>query len=163
MGGPSRSTVVRLPQLAVGGVAVGDAIANLSRAGGGFFTDPHIDGNIGTGFLKRFVVQFDYAGQVMYLAPLDPPPDDAGSFDRAGLWINAGDAGYEVMSVSPGGPADRAGLRPGDVITAIDGRPAVATDLSNARAALRTRPAGHAVAFERLGASPLAVILEELI
>ena len=163
MGGPSRSTVARLPQLAVGGVAVREVIANLSRASGGFFTDPHIDGNIGTGFLKRFVVQFDYEQQMMYLIPLDPPPADAGSFDRAGLWINASNAGYEVMSVSPGGPADRAGMQPGDIITVIDGQPAVAAELSDARALLRTRPAGQAVAFERRDASPLIVILEEAI
>jgi len=163
MGGPSRSTVVRLPQLAVGDVTVPDTIANLSRASGGFFTDPHIDGNVGTGFLKRFVVQFDYQAQVMHLVPLDPPACDAGRFDRAGLWINAGDTGYDVMSVSPGGPADRAGLCPGDVITSIDSRPAVATTLSDARAVLRTLPAGQAVVFERRGAAPLVVVLEELI
>jgi serine protease DegQ len=31
--------------------------------------------------------------------------------------------GVIVAQVSPGGPAERAGLRPGDVITAVDGRP----------------------------------------
>jgi len=36
--------------------------------------------------------------------------------------------GLRVAAVLPGGPADKAGLAPGDVITTIDGDPAVSTD-----------------------------------
>ena len=36
--------------------------------------------------------------------------------------------GVEVMSVSPSGPAEAAGLRKGDVITAVDGKPLRKTD-----------------------------------
>jgi putative serine protease PepD len=36
--------------------------------------------------------------------------------------------GLRVVAVLPGGPADNAGLAAGDVITSIDGAPAVSTD-----------------------------------
>jgi putative serine protease PepD len=40
-----------------------------------------------------------------------------------GLTTAAGSAGVEVEDVTPGGPAQRAGLRPGDVVISVDGDP----------------------------------------
>jgi C-terminal processing protease CtpA/Prc len=43
--------------------------------------------------------------------------------DGVGLEVTAGPARVVIDTVLPGGPAQRAGLRPGDEITALDGRP----------------------------------------
>jgi len=145
VGGASRSYVVRVPSLTFGSVKVPSVVAGLSQDKGGSISDPNYEGNVGSGLLKRFVVSFDYSRQTMYLKPLDPPPADAGHFDRSGIWINAADNGFEVVNVSPGGPAEQAGLLKGDVITAIDGKPARAAELSDARMLLRSLPAGTAV------------------
>jgi S1-C subfamily serine protease len=126
-------------------VKVAGPTAGLSEDKGGSFSDPNFEGNVGGGLLKRFTVTFDYANQVMYLKPIVPPPADAGRFDRSGMWINAGKAGYDVTDVSPGGPAAEAGIAVGDIITAIDGGPVVMEGLSDARIALRARPAGTKV------------------
>jgi putative serine protease PepD len=58
----------------------------------------------------------------------------------------------EVGSVSPGGPADRAGIKPGDIIIEIDGK-AVAT-ADEAIITVRSRNVGEKikVKFKRLGA-----------
>jgi hypothetical protein len=152
VGGPSRSYVVRLPSLTLGSVKVPGVVAGLSEAKAGSFSDPNYEGNIGSGFLKRFVVSFDYSRKTMYLEPLDPPSADAGAFDRSGLWINAGDSGFLVENVAPGGPAEQAGVLKGDVIAAINGKPARPEELSNARTLLRSLPAGTAVELSILRA-----------
>ena len=66
--------------------------AGLSEEKAGSISDPNYDGNVGSALLKRFVVTFDYAHQVMYLKRIEATPPDVGTFDRSGLWINAGTA-----------------------------------------------------------------------
>jgi len=142
VGGAARSYVVRVPSLTLGSVKVSNVVAGLSESRAGSFSDPNYEGNIGSGLLKRFVATFDYSHQAMYLKPLAPPPADAGSFDRSGMWINAANGGFMVEQVSSGGPAEQAGLLKGDLITAINGKPARAEELSDARTLLKTLPAG---------------------
>lgn len=145
VGGASHAYVVRMPSITLGPVKVPGVVTGLSKAKAGSFSDPSFDGNIGSGFLKRFAVTFNYNRQLMYLKRLDPQPADAGAFDRSGMWINAKDGGYIVEHVSPGGPADQAGVLKGDTILSIDGKPARAEDLSAARTTLKVRPEGSAV------------------
>ncbi|HEV8407657.1 MAG TPA: PDZ domain-containing protein, partial [Sphingomicrobium sp.] len=144
-GGASRSYVVRIPKLSLGPVKVRSIVAGLNEDKGGSLSDPNYEGNLGSGLLKRFVVTFDYRRETMYLKSLNPPPLDAGAFDRSGMWINAADVGYRVVNVSAGGPAEQAGLVMGDLITAIDRKPALPDGLADARLLLRSLPAGTAV------------------
>ncbi|HEY8525427.1 MAG TPA: trypsin-like peptidase domain-containing protein [Acidimicrobiales bacterium] len=75
--------------------------------------------------------------------------EGSGLHDRAGQ-------GAELVAVEPGGPAAAAGLRPGDVVVAIDGRPV--DRMSDLVRWLRARPPGHPaeLAVER-GGETLAV------
>ncbi|HEX5122978.1 MAG TPA: PDZ domain-containing protein, partial [Rhodanobacteraceae bacterium] len=146
VGGPARDYMVRLPSLKLGRVEVDHIAAGLSDAKGGSISDPNYDGNVGSALLKRFVVTFDYAHQVMYLRRIEPTPPDVGTFDRSGLWINAKPAGYEVVDVARDSAAARAGIAVGDVITAIDGEPVVAAKLSDTRRRFRSDPPGTAIA-----------------
>ena len=147
VGGASLSYVVRVPSITLGSVKVPSVVASLSESKAGSFSDPNYEGNIGSGLLKRFVVSFDYSRKIMYLKPLDPPPADAGAFDRSGMWINASDTGFVVEQVSPGGPAEQAGLAKGDAIKAINGKPARLEELSDARTLLKSLPPGSTVEF----------------
>ena len=145
VGGPSRSYTVRVAALKLGPVQVDGVAAGLAEDKSGSMADPNYDGNVGSGLLKQFVVTFDYAHQVMYLKRIAPTPPDVGTFDRSGLWINAKDGGFAVTDVAQGSAGVEAGVAVGDVITAIDGKPAVDAGLADARRKLRSEPAGTKV------------------
>ncbi len=145
VGGAAKSYVVRVPSLSLGPVVVENVVAGLSDAKGGSFSDPSCDGNIGSGLLKRYMVTFDYAHQLLYLKPIRPVPADTATFDRSGIWINARDAGFEVAMVAPNSPASEAGLKVGDIITDVGGRKAIPADLSRVRRDLRTLPPNSVV------------------
>lgn len=145
VGGPVKSYVARLPSLTLGNFTEPSVVADLDGPNSGSMSDPNFLGNVGSGFLKRFVVTLDYAHQIMYLKPIEPPPADIGTFDRSGMWINAADDGYKITYVSSHGPAEAAGLQAGDVITEIDGKPVKPDELAKARGQFRMRPAGSMV------------------
>jgi hypothetical protein len=145
VGGPARDYMVRLPSIRLGSVEIDNIATGLSEAKGGSFADPNYEANVGTALLKRFVVTFDYGHQVMYLKRIAPTPPDVGTFDRSGLWINATPGGFAVVDVARGSAAADAGVAVGDVIAAIDGKPAREEELSDARLLLRAGPAGARV------------------
>ncbi|MBO9707636.1 MAG: aspartyl protease family protein [Caulobacter sp.] len=158
VGGPARSYVTRVRSLNLGPVKVDTPVAGLATQSKGVFTDENFEGNVGSGLLKRFVVTFDYDRQIMYLRPIASPGADVGVFDRCGCWLNLADHGFEIKDVATGGPAEAAGLKVGDVVTAIDNRPASAVSLSDARAFFRTAPVGRPVKVDYLRAGAPASV-----
>jgi hypothetical protein len=158
VGGPAKSYVVRASSLRMNGITVPRPLAGLSLATKGSFSDPNYEGNIGGGLLKRFSVTFDYSKLRMYLRRLDNPDADVGRFDRTGMWINRADLGVEVMDLASGGPAQSAGLRVGDVITAIGGVSTKDASLSEVRRWLKLLPVEHEVAVVYLRASATATV-----
>jgi hypothetical protein len=153
VGGPVKSYVVRARKVTLGDVEIEAPVSSLSNMRAGSFSDPNYEANIGSGLLKRFVVTFDYAHQRMYLKRIEPPPADAGTFDKSGMWINLGDRGFVVADVSPGGAAEAAGMAAGDVIVALDGEGSGTLALSDARRRLRARPDGTVVKLDVLRGS----------
>jgi aspartyl protease/PDZ domain-containing protein len=152
LGGPSVGQLVRLPSFVAGTVTVADPIAALSLDTAGALTEPGTAGNIGGGILKRFTVTFDYRRQIMYLARGRAGPT-ADSFDRSGLFLVQTHAGIRVIGALTGTPAYAAGIRSGDVITAVNGRPAASIGLLDLRAQLRTSPGTRIEMMVRDGTS----------
>ena len=147
VGGSARGYITRSGEVKLGSVAVPQVVTSLSLQKKGAFASASYQGNVGGGLLKRFVVTFDYSKQIMYLKKLPGPVDDVDVFDRSGMWINAVSDGVEVMDVSNGGAAQAAGLHKGDVITAIDGKPAGSIPVYRLRESWRNRKAGTVVAL----------------
>ena len=147
VGGSSRSYVTRGRELAIGPVKIPGVVTALSLQKKGSFASPSYQGNIGGGVLKRFVVTFDYANHVMYLKPLPKPVADLDTYDRAGMWINAAKDGMEVMDLTAKGPAAKAGIEVGDIITQVNGKPATSIPVYEFRRMLRDESPGTALHF----------------
>jgi putative serine protease PepD len=63
-----------------------------------------------------------------------------------GLTTAAGSAGVEVQAITPGGPAQRAGLRSGDVVVSVDGH--AVSEPDDITAALDGNAPGDSVEIE---------------
>lgn len=151
VGGPSRSHMVRGGILKIGSsIEVDHPVTGMAADTAGAMADPTLAANIGGGILKRFIVTFDYGHSVMYLKPVAGRVDDLDTYDRAGTWFNVAPEGYNVVAVTAGGPAAVAGLKEGDVITAIDGKPVSGIALPDARQRFRDDPVGTAVTLSVL-------------
>lgn len=79
-----------------------------------------------------------------------------------GMAVTGTGAGLRVDAVTPGGPAERAGLQTGDTITRIDGKP-VRPRGSDSERALWRAPAGKAIALtvDRSGKSHVVQVTPE--
>jgi carboxyl-terminal processing protease len=72
----------------------------------------------------------------------------SGSYSGVGLWVRRTTSGVlRIESVQGGSPADLAGMRSGDVLTAVGGLPVTGRTVADVVAALRGRP-GTAVTVE---------------
>ncbi|MGH8128054.1 MAG: aspartyl protease family protein [Gammaproteobacteria bacterium] len=132
VGGSASGRIARGGVLKIGSVSVHYPVLELSTATQGAGADKYVAGNIGGEILRHFTVTFDYANQHLYLKPngnYGKPMD----YDRSGMWVNASQGGFVVKSVMAGGPADRAGIKVGDVIMALNGKSVSTFSLSGFR------------------------------
>ena len=102
-----------------------------------------VAGVIGAGFLRRFIVTFDYGRQCLFLEPNAKFSEDDEE-DKSGITLAAKGPGlktFEVAQVRPATPASEAGVRQGDVIAGVDQDAAADMTLYDVRDLLRQ--AGH--------------------
>jgi hypothetical protein len=164
VGGPTNSYMISGGELKIGSaIVVAHPVTGFATDTAGSFADPTISGNIGGGILKRFVVTFDYGHSTMYLKPVGGPVADLDTYDRAGLWFNVAANGFKVVAVTKGGPADMAGFKEGDVITAVDGKPVTGDVLPGVRQRLRNDPPGTVVTFHLAGGKDVKITLKDQI
>ena len=166
IGGPTFGFVMRGAPLQIGSITIAHPIVTLSTDKSGAMADPTVAGNIGAGILKRFIVTLDYANARMYLKPVTTKVSDLDTFDESGMWINEASNGFVVADVTGGGPAQQAGIQKGDVIVAVNGKPATAIRLYDLRKMFRDAPPGTAedLSVERDGArQTIALTLADML
>jgi putative serine protease PepD len=119
---------------------------NVAIATAGSFSQ---SGNIGVGFAipsnvaKRIADEIILNGEASHGLLGALVSDAMSSQDGAGFPI-----GVQVVEVTPGGAAELSGIRAGDIITRLDGKPV--TTASELTAAVRQEPAGSRVKIELL-------------
>jgi predicted metalloprotease with PDZ domain len=127
--------MVRMKKIELGPFAWADPLVSLSQATAGAFTSEDYAGNIGTRILERFKVTLDYERRQMWLEPgARYPRRDV--LARSGMQLARAADTVRVMAVLPGSAGAAAGLREGDVVTALDGRPAAALEPADVTAVL---------------------------
>jgi hypothetical protein len=161
--GHARALLARAGKLSFGGFDVDAPVTYLARAESGPFADPALAGNIGYGVLRRFAITFDYARQLLYFEK-NASFGEPDAHDRAGLWLERGERGFDVVDVVADSPAHAAGVVAGDVIVAVNGKPAKSMSLSELRSQLRGAP-GTKVRFTlaRKGAKEAQIVLRDLV
>lgn len=132
VGGEVKLLVGRLPRLQLGHFTLTDPVLYFAQDRKGAFANSEFSGVIGGELLCRFKVIFDYAHKRMILEP-NASLADRFEYDMSGIRLRADGADFKQLKVSrvvESSPGAEAGVREGDVIAAIDERPATAFSLS---------------------------------
>jgi hypothetical protein len=159
--GHLRALLARARKLELATIVIDDPLTTLSLQQTGALAGPDQAGNLGHGILRQFNVTLDYAAGAIYLEK-NANFGRREAFERAGMWIERSGKGFEVVDVVAGGPASEAGLRPGDVIVAVDGQAAAAMPLAAARARFKGAP-GRKVRLTIDGGARRVVTLRDLV
>jgi hypothetical protein len=139
VGGGFKAPVGRIKLLTFGRFAISDPVAVYSTAVGGAYASSVVQGSIGAEILRRFKVILDYDhGRVI----LEPNAHLVEPFevDMSGLSLMVADAREKTLKVDEvydHSPASAAGMRSGDILTGVDGRPISDLTLSDVRAMFR--------------------------
>ncbi len=148
-GGHFTTRYGRLSRMAIGPYAWDAPMVSVARAAEGAFASEEFAGNIGNRVLERFKVTLDYDHRRIYLEP----GSRFGSRDalsRSGMLVGREGGKVLALSVLPGSPAHAAGLRDGDELVRVEGRPAASYTLSQLDALLEQGADGSRVKIESL-------------
>lgn len=161
VGGPVYSWVTRAGHLELSGDKIDRPLTYLSLARAGAATDDKTAGSLGFGVLRRFSITFDYPDGKVYFEPNGSigSPDSA---DRSGLRVETSADGFKVVFVAEGSPGASAGLKAGDVIRTVDGRPAADIGLQSFRAMLKGEVGTRILLNLIEGEAPSTIELAEL-
>jgi hypothetical protein len=145
VGGAVTLLATRIDRLSIGDTGIDRPIAVLFRTAAGY---QEKDGLIGGDFLHRFLVTIDYPGRRMFLEPNRSFNDPPFAYDGSGMNIQSNDGGFFVASVLPEGPAALAGFEKGDMVLAVDGKPAAQLTRDSIRERLLYRSSGTRVTIK---------------
>jgi hypothetical protein len=160
LGGEVIHHLVRIPQLRIGQVAVDQPFITLSQDRAGAFAATDSDGILGAEIFRRYRFSLDLGGGRV-LFEETPEARNPYDFDMSGMFLVAEGKEFKtfrVLGVRKGSPADVAGIKAGDIIKGVDGRPAERWSLEALRVALRQ--AGKTVSVKWLkDGRPVTAIL----
>jgi len=160
IGGVSRGVVGRVRGLRFGSILIENPVVDFSIDERGALADTGFSGIIGADILSRFNVVIDYARSQIFLEKNRFFGEPA-EFDMSGIRFVMEGRRFEllkVFSIFEGSPAAEAGIVPGDVVTAIDGRSPASFTRESLRAYLEREGAEVRLGIKR-GAETKQIIL----
>ena len=135
VGGERREVTGRLQAFQLGSLVINNPTIEFSLAASGALSMDTYDGQIGGEVLRRFKVIFDYSRLRMILEP-NPSLAEPYEYDMSGAYLIAAGTDFKTLRVHrvfDKTPASEAGLREGDVIAAVDDKPAAQLTLEEVR------------------------------
>jgi hypothetical protein len=122
--GPATAEVTRLKTITVAGEAVTDVAAiNIGDTLLDTITEEigqPVDGLLGGGYLREFLVTVDYPHGTLLLQRYATRDHIVDEFKRVGISLGANATGARVVSVYAGSDAAQKGIMPGDVLLSVD-------------------------------------------
>jgi hypothetical protein len=146
-GGTFTNRLARVKKMEVGPFSWNDPLISLSSATTGAFASEDYAGNIGNHLLERFICTFDYEHRILYLEP-GKRFGERDQFSRAGVQLVKSEGVVTAQQVLSDSPAAKAGLKEGDQIVSIDGRPIAQWHYEEVRGLLEEGEVGRQVTFE---------------
>jgi predicted aspartyl protease len=143
VGGMVYGDLVRLKSLDIADFHFSGVITSLSIQKQGAFASSTLAGNLGAEVLQRFTVTIDEPHKRMFLkknANFSQPFIG----NRSGLGVDFDMGKLTVQSVFEGSPAEKAGVRVGDVIISVEGKPVNGDSLEQIRTLFRA-PSGTVI------------------
>ena len=122
VGGFSSGRATVAPSFQLGAVPTVPSILTIDGDEKGIFADRKMCANVGAEHLRRFKFTLDYPGKKAYFERANAYSEPQ-RLDRSGMRVDYVDGQQVVIDVQEGSPASRVGVRVGDVLTHINGRP----------------------------------------
>jgi hypothetical protein len=147
--GPVTGSLGRISALHIGDLELRDVLVTFFNAGDQGVPPCGENGILGNEALSRFNVTFDYARKRMILEP-NRRSSEPFEIDMCGILYEKTEGGaLRVRGVLPDSPASEAGLREGDVLTNVNGRPPADYSPDELSKLLRTEGAEVRIRFTR--------------
>jgi hypothetical protein len=156
VGGRREIRRATLPNVEIAGFSLDNVPASLGTPAVGPTAKP---ANAGIQIFKHFEVTLDLGNDRMWLKRTGEPVRF--DRDRAGIFLSLEGEYLEVAHVSSGSPAQQAGIRQGDRITAISGQRVDEKFYSSAASNWASGPSGTAVELTRADGSKVTLTLRD--
>jgi predicted aspartyl protease len=156
VGGLHETRRVSIPKVEIGGFTFDDVPTDLGSVGEGPY---HGRANAGIELFKPFTMTLDLGHDRLWLKRTAKPA--VFTKDRAGMFVMLEDDHFNVLHVTPGSPAEQAGIKKGDRLTVIGGERVGAGFYTSKEANWSRRPAGTRVALTKSDGQSVTLTLAD--